>query len=123
MSLNGTCPVVPVSDVAASSAFYTQTMGFEKVIDNSNYGYALFKRGQAMISIVNAADEQALKATRTNISAQIWVDSIDTLWADLKDKLEALPQEQVRAPFTQSYGTREMHVKCPDGFLMLFTEA
>jgi catechol 2,3-dioxygenase-like lactoylglutathione lyase family enzyme len=123
MSLRGTSPVVAVSDVAESTRFYTETLGFEQVIGNPDHGYALFKRGEAMIAIVNAADEQALLATRTNVSAQIWVESIDALWSELKDKLEALPEGRVRAPFNQSYGTREMHVKCPDGFLMLFTEA
>ncbi len=123
MSLRGSAPIVAVSDVAQSIRFYTETMGFTQVIDNRDYGYALFQRGEAMIAIVNAADEQALLATRTNVSAQIWVESIDALWADLKNKLEALPEGRVRAPFNQAYGTREMHVKCPDGFLMLFTEA
>ena len=119
----GTSPIVPVSDPAASKAFYTETLKFEMVYDNLQYGYALFRKAEALIAIVNAADDAALTATRTNISAQIWVSDIDALWAELRDGLSVLPEGRVRAPFTQSYGTREFHVKDPDGFLMLFTEA
>ena len=123
MSLRGTCPIVAVRDVAESTRFYTEIMGFEQVIDNAEHGFSLVKHDEAMIGLVHAADEQALKATATNVSAQIWIESVADLWTKLKDRLNTLPEGRVRAPFTQPYGTREFHVKCPDGFLMLFTEA
>ena len=123
MSLRGTAPLVAVKDVAASVAFYTETLGFTHAIDNPEHGYALVQRDEILIGLVHAADEQSLFATKTNVSAQIWVENVDMLWDEWKDKLAGLPEGRVRAPFEQSYGVREMHLKCPDGFLMLFTEA
>lgn len=122
MSLRGACPIVPVSDMAATAAFYTKTLGFDAVIDNAEHGYACFKRDETLIAIVKAAGEEPLRATRNNISAQIWVDSVDALWDEWKDRLLALPDwKPDDGPFSQPYGTRELHVKCPDGFLMQFT--
>ena len=120
--LSGTSPIVPVSDLAATVRFYIESLGFEQVIDNRNYGYALVRRGDALIALSQTNDATALQATSSNIAAQIWVDDVDRLWGDVGDKLSELPEGRVRAPFEQSYGTREMHVKCPDGFLIFFTQ-
>ena len=122
MSLRGTSPIVPVSDVAATTQFYVDTLGFQHVIDNPAYGYACFRRGDALIAITRADGDEPLQATRNNISAQIWVENIDALWSELKEKLKALPEGRVNGPLEQAYGTKELHVKCPDGFLMLFTQ-
>ena len=61
-------------------------------------------------------------ATSNNIQAQIWVEDLDGLWAEWAPRLADLPEGRIRAPFEQSYGTREFHLKDPDGFLMLFTQ-
>ncbi len=122
MSLSGTAPLVPVSDVARSVRFYTETLGFDQVIDNPAYGYACFRRGDAMVAILRADDDEAINATSQHIAAQIWVESVDALWDKWKSELSKLPEGRVRGPLDQPYGTRELHVKCPDGFLMFFTE-
>lgn len=122
MSLSGTAPIVPVSDMSATAMFYRDVLGFETVIDNRDHGFACFRLEDALIAIVKAAGEQPLKATRENISAQIWVEDVDALWARWKEKLLALPDwQRWDGPVTRDYGTRELHVKCPDGFLMMFT--
>ncbi len=123
MSLRGTAPIVPVSDVEAACRFYTETLGFELAIDNSAHGFVCFRRGDALVSVIKAQGEEPLRATRNNISAQIWVEDVDALWTEWKDRLLALPEDRCHqnGPITQPYGTRELHVKCPDGFLMLFS--
>lgn len=118
----GTAPLVAVSDLAASLAFYVDTLGFIHEVGNAAHGYALVRRGPIMIGLVRAADEAALTATATNVSAQLWVEDLKALWADIAPQVTNLPEGRVRAPFTQSYGTREFHLKDPDGFLMLFTQ-
>lgn len=118
----GTSPLVAVSDLAASLAFYIDALGFTHEVGNAHYGYALVRRGPIMIGLINAADEAALKATANNVSAQLWVEDLDALWADIAPNVTDLPEDRVRAPFTQPYGTREFHLKDPDGFLMLFTQ-
>ncbi len=122
MSIRGTSPSIPVKNLAESLRFYTETLHFQQVIDNPDYKYALVKRGAALIALFETGDEETLAVTRTQFRAQIWVEDVDTMWRELKTGLEVLPEGQYRAPFDQPYGTRELHVKCPDGFLMLFTQ-
>lgn len=120
--VSGTSTIVPVSNMADSLAFYTDVLGFAHEVGSVDYGYVLVRRGALMVAMVNAADEQALRAARTNISAQLWVEDLEGLWAELAPRLADLPEGRVAAPFNQSYGTREFHIKDPDGFLMLFTQ-
>ena len=122
MSLRGTSPNIPVSNLAESLRFYVETLGFRQVIDNPAYKYALVKRDAALIALFETDDAALLDLTRTQFQAQIWNEDEDAMWAELKSGLQALPEGRVRAPFDQAYGTRELHVKCPDGFLMLFTQ-
>ena len=118
--IEGIAPIVPVSNVARTVAFFTDTLGFEARTQDEDF--ALVARQGAGVSLVRATDEQALEATRTNISAYIWVEDLDGLWAELEAKLTPLGDQRVRAPFVQDYGMREFHVKDPDGFLLFFGE-
>ena len=118
----GTSPVVPVRNLTTSLAFYTDVMGFIHEVGTPAYGYTLVRRGALMVAMVTAADDGALHATANNISAQFWVDDLDAYWSEIAARLDDLPEDRVRAPFDQSYGTREFHIKDPDGFLMLFTQ-
>ena len=120
--LEGIAPIVPVSDVSATLAFYRDLLGFEVKVESPDGQYGLVSREGAGVTLVGAADEDALKATRTNISAYIWVKDLPGLWDEMRAGLEALPEGHVRAPFVQDYGMREFHVKDPDGFLIFFGE-
>ncbi len=119
--LDGISPIVPVKDVAATAAFYRDTLGFDVRTLMEDGSFALVARDQAGVSLVRG-DDAALKATRTNISAYIWVQDLDGLWEELSPELEKLGDGRVRAPFTQPYQMREFHVKDPDGFLIFFGE-
>ncbi|MEM1360553.1 MAG: VOC family protein [Pseudomonadota bacterium] len=118
----GTSPIVPVRDVAQSVAFYSEMLGFDLSIHNADAGYALLRRGPAMIALIGGADERALRATATNISAQIWLNDLDGYWDQIKDRADEFPAGSLRPPFDRDYGVRELHVKDPDGFLIFFTE-
>ena len=120
--LEGIAPIVPVSDIDSTVAFYTDALGFTLRFRNPEGTYALVARDGAGIALVEAADENALRATRTNISAYIWVKDLDALWSELAPQLTTLPEGRVRSPFAQDYGMREFHVKDPDGFLIFFGE-
>ena len=122
MSVRGTSPNIPVRNLAETLAFYKDTLGFRQVIDNPDYRYALVQRDAALIALFETDNEDLLALTGTQFQAQIWVENVDAMWEELKDGLEALPEGRMRGPFDQAYGTRELHVKCPDGFLMLFTQ-
>ena len=122
MSIRGTSPNIPVRDLTETLRFYTEILGFQQVIDNPDYKYALVKRDAALIALFQTNDEALLRLTGTQFQAQIWIDNVDAMWDELKSGLLSLPVGRVRAPFNQPYGTRELHVKCPDGFLMLFSQ-
>lgn len=118
--LEGIAPIVPVRDIGVSLPFYTDTLGFEVRAYVPARSYALLGRGEAGIILVGGADEQALKATATQIAAYVWVDDVDALWARFAPRLEGLPEGRFRPPFVRDYGMREFHVRDPDGFLILF---
>ncbi len=120
--LEGIAPIVPVRDVAVSTAFYTDVLGFDLRTGSEDGSFALLARGEAGL-ILLPGDEAALKATAANICAYIWVSDLMALWYELKPRLDPLPEGRVRAPFEQSYGMREFHVKDPDGFLIFFGQS
>ncbi len=114
--------IVPVSDVRRTVDFYVGTLGFEERFVSEDESFAIIVHGEAAIHFVKTDSEDALKATANNISIYLWVKNVDGLFKNLKPKLDALPKDRVRAPFTQDYGMREFHVKDPDGCLLFFGE-
>ena len=87
-------------------AFYADVLRFEPPSVPEGETFATVRRGGAAIHLVLADDEQALKATATNISMSVWVRGLDALYAALKPKLDTLPPGRVRPPFEQPYGIR-----------------
>ncbi len=114
--------IIPVSDMAQTLEFYEQTLGFEKRFVSDDASFAMMLHGEAALHFIKAADDEALKATRTNISIYLWSKQLDELYTSLEAKLSVLPEGRVRAPFDQTYGMREFHVKDPDGCLLIFGE-
>ena len=115
-------PIVPVRSVTVSLAFYTEGLGFRPVFVAEDKSSAEVEREGAQIMLIACDDDDVLKATATNLSVYFRVSGVDALFAELQPFLSVLPSNRVRAPFDQSYGMREFHVKDPDGFLMFFGE-
>lgn len=122
MRLAGIAPIAAVADPAATAAWFVETLGFEQRSADDGNTYRLVARDEAAVVLVGPADAESLAATARHVSAYVWVDDLDALWAALAKRLEALEPGRVRAPFRQTYGMREFHVKTPDGFLVLFGE-
>ena len=114
--------IVPVGDVRRTVGFYVDVLGFEERFVSDDGRFAIVLHGDAALHFVRAEDAESLKATANHISVYLWVKHLDALYETLKPKLEALPEDRVRAPFTQDYGMREFHVKDTDGCLLLFGE-
>ncbi len=114
--------IVPVRDVAATIDFYVDTLGFERRMLSDDKGFGIVVHGEAAVHFVHAGDEASLAATANHISIYLWVQGVDVLYEQLKPGLDILPPGRVRAPFDQSYGMREFHVKDPDGCLLFFGE-
>lgn len=119
----GSAQLVPVSDLEASVAFYTGTLGFEEVIRNDDHRFVTVRREGIMLGLQGNMDAATVGITGQHLAAQVWVEGLDALWSEIGPALEDLPDGRLRRPFRQPYGVREFHVKDPDGFLMLFSEA
>jgi catechol 2,3-dioxygenase-like lactoylglutathione lyase family enzyme len=115
-------PIVPVADIAATMAFYTEVLGFEPRFVASDRRFAMLAHGAAAIQFIKTDDPGALAATATNIAIYLPVRGVDRLYEALRPQLVKLPEGRVRPPFDQAYGMREFHVKDPDGCLLFFGE-
>lgn len=121
-ALTGMAPIVPVRNLVASLDFYTGTLGFDVLQRNPGNTAALVARGPVRLMLLRVGQLKALEATREHLSAYVWVDDLDSLYAEMAPALARLPEFRVRPPFRQPYGMREFHVKDPDGFLIFFAE-
>jgi catechol 2,3-dioxygenase-like lactoylglutathione lyase family enzyme len=121
-ALTAIAPIVPVRHVPASLRFYRDRLGFAVERENPDQSAALVARGPARLMLLRVGDKRALGATREHLSSYVWTNGLDALWAEIGPAVADLPQWRVRAPFTQPFGTREFHLKDPDGFLLLFAE-
>jgi len=117
--LRAITPLVPVANLDSSVEFFTETLGFEAVFRME--GYAYLKRDQVAIRLLKAAFDTQDPARQQ--SCYIDVEELDALYAELKSKLDQLPEGRVRAPFNQDYGQREFHVTDEDCLLIFFGEA
>lgn len=117
----GIAPIIPVTDVRAATAFFCGTLGFGKRNDDGRGGWALIARGEAGIQFIAAGPDYDPGNPACQTSAYIWVDGVDALWDEIRDKLATHPPERVRPPFDQEYGMREFHVSW-EAFLVFFGE-
>ncbi len=119
----GAAQLIPVSDIAASVAFYTGALGCREVIRNDACKFVTVRREGLMLGLQGNMDAAAVAVTGQMMATLVWVRDLAALWAEVGPALRDLPEGRVRPPFLQPYGVREFHVKDPDGFLMLFAEA
>lgn len=121
-SVSGTSPIVAVRDVVASVDFYETCLGFERELYNPDYGFALVRRGNLMISFIKSDDNAALAATASNVSAQLWMNDIADYFNEIKGRFSNHPDLAPTGPIDREYGVRELQIKDLDGFLMFFTD-
>ena len=117
--LRAITPMVPVANLDAAVAFFTETLGF--VASFRMEGYAYLKRDHVALRLLQASFDTQDPARQQ--SCYIDVENLDALYAELKPKLDQLPDGRVRAPFNQDYGQREFHVTDEDALLIFFGEA
>ena len=113
-------PIVPVTDLARSIAFFTDVLGFTLGFRADNHAY--LSRDAIAIRLVGAAPGTDLSDPRRQQACYIDVEGIDALYASMRTALDKLPPGRVRAPFDQDYGMREFHVIDEDALLIFFGE-
>jgi len=116
-------PFIHVDDVPGAVAFFTDILGFKAWINTP--GYAYVQREVAAIRILKAsqAEDERVPPGNRRFMYYIDVEDVDGLLAELKPKLDTLPDGHVHGPRDQPYGQRELMIVAPDGNLLVFGQS
>ena len=113
-------PFVLTSSLDKAIGFFGDVLGFSCGYRADNYAFV--SRDDVAIRLIEVGPEIDLTDERRENSCYIDVDGLDDLYAELKPRLDALPEGRVRPPFDQDYGQREFHVTDEDACLIFFGE-
>ncbi|ESQ77506.1 VOC family protein [Asticcacaulis sp. YBE204] len=109
-------PFIHVPDLETAVTFFTDILGFQRwPLPHPDYAYVW--RETAAFRILEACD--APPGTR-RFAHYIDVEDVDALYAELKPKLDTLPEGDVHGPADKVYAQRELLVLGPDGNLIAF---
>jgi catechol 2,3-dioxygenase-like lactoylglutathione lyase family enzyme len=118
-----TTPVmqVPLGEFEAAVAFFRDLLGFREYIHTDNYAY--LEREGCGIRIGGQQNSADAPYGRRNFRYYYDVHDVDALYAELKPKLDGLPEGDVHGPADKHYGQRELLILAPDGDLVCFGHA
>jgi len=109
-------PVLEVSDVERSEAFYTEKLGFRS---NGVWGdppaFCIVKRGAATVMLDRSQRDGPLPVNQY-WAAYIYVDDVDAVHR----AFSGAGVEIVRGPEDMFYGCRDFDARDPDGHLIAF---
>ena len=111
-------PFIHVPDIEAALEFFTDVLGFEVPYRISEYAY--IQRETVGIRLMQGHGENAGIIGNRRFAYYIDVRDVDALYAELKDKLDQLPNGDVHGPANKEYGQRELLVLAPVGNLIAF---
>ena len=106
-------PILPVAEMAVTTGFYLEVLGFEAELKSRNY--TILRRGNASLHLTKAAPG-VLEKAGGNLSIYLEVEKIELLWEHVslfKDRYA-----RIRDLFDREYGMREFHIIDPDGCLV-----
>lgn len=108
-------PFIFTHDLERSCAFFA-SIGFAPRVVQPELGYAYCQGEGAALRLLELGRGQPIAEQMVYFD----VDDVDAVHQALLPALSDLPEDRVRAPFDQSYGQREFHVKDPDNCLLMF---
>ena len=114
-------PFMHVEDLERALTFFTDILGFETRFRVANYAYV--HRETTGFRILEQTGNDGAPPGNRRFAYYIDVRDVDQLYAELKPKLDTLPQGDVYGPVDQTYGQRELLVLAPDGNLLAFGQA
>lgn len=110
-------PVLDVTDLPASVAFYVEKLGF---FSHGYHGdppaFCIVQRGQVTIALDQREDRAAPTPRNQYWAAYLYVSDADALLAEFRAK----GIEPARGPEDMPYGLRDFDVRDPDGYLICF---
>jgi catechol 2,3-dioxygenase-like lactoylglutathione lyase family enzyme len=114
-------PFMIVDDINRALNFFTDILGFETLVRYPDYAYV--HRETAGFRIWEQTGKNAAPPGTRRCAYYIDVRDVDRLYAELKPKLDTLPESDVHGPANKWYGQRELLVLAPDGNLLAFGQA
>lgn len=114
-------PFMHVADLEKALAFFGDILGFETFVRMRDYAYV--EREGCAIRILESRRPSAAPPGDQRFAYYIDVNDVDALHAELKPKLDTLPEEHVHGPADKEYGQRELLVLAPDGNVIAFGQA
>jgi catechol 2,3-dioxygenase-like lactoylglutathione lyase family enzyme len=114
-------PFMHVDDLDRAVRFFTDVLGFEARYRSADYAY--LRRETVGFRLREQTGSDGAPPGNRRFAYYIDVRDVDRLYAELKPKLDTLPEGDVYGPVDQSYGQRELLVLAPDGNLIAFGQA
>ena len=114
-------PFMHVSDLGRALAFFTDILDFKVWVRMRDYAY--IEREGCAIRILESKGRNAAPPGNRRFAYYIDVNDVDALHAELKPKLDTLPEGDVHGPADKEYGQRELLILAPDGNLLAFGHA
>lgn len=118
MNLLQLTPFMRVPDFEAGKRFFVEVLGFQIDFEMENYCYLV--RDRVAIRMMGNTDEDFAPPGNRRYAYYVDVRDVDGLYAELKPRLDALPEGDVFGPCDQPYRQREVGVICPDGNWFVF---
>ncbi|MBY0363410.1 MAG: VOC family protein [Phreatobacter sp.] len=104
-------PMLQVSDLSATRAWYEATLGFVCTADDGTGWCRMERDGVALMFMRNAH----LGAPHATATQYIYVDDVLGLWDQVRHACEA-----EWGPQAMPYGLTEFAIRDPDGYLLSF---
>ncbi|MEZ5012730.1 MAG: VOC family protein [Chitinophagales bacterium] len=117
MKLLNLRPMFWTEHIQETIDFYTQVLGFTCGARNDDWGWAAMHRDEVEIMIAKPNAHTPFDKPYFSGSIYINVDDVETLWNDLKDKVQiCYPVEEFE------WGMREFAIYDNNGYLLQFGE-
>ncbi|SRR5579883_976112 len=107
-------PVLPAADIAATTTFYEQQLGF--TTDFQSVDYASLRRGSIQLHLWQCRDRQIAENSRCRIN----VSGITQLYDEYQTQNVIHPSSVLS---TEPWGLREFTVLDPNGNCVIFAES
>lgn len=122
LKLLGIAPVLLVSDLTASAAFWREMLGFKVDLFNHPPDFAIAERDgvRVMLGLVPAAAKSKIvpnwHVVPCSNQAYIWVNDVDAMYAEVQSRGAQIDFTIYNTP----WGTREFGVQDPAGHDIAF---
>ena len=114
-------PFMHVRDLEEALGFWCGLLGFRVVVRMSDYAYV--EREGSGVRILAYEGAHRFEGGRDRFAYYVDVRDVDSLYAELRPKLDSLAPEDVHGPADTEYGQRELLIRAPDGQLAVLGQA